>query len=155
MIPPDVGLAPSAAWRPPPSTPLRPGTPSPPTSLGRPLPEPCKKRQGEEGRRGQEGKGFQPFGLREGSSNYNGGWGGTSKHQLGPDPHLGAPKKWTSMKRSNFLNSRAFYTVVSKGIFQISPWSWNPLCGNPFGSCRKSDFGHWPIDKNPSWTHFH
>ena len=32
------------------------------------------------------------MGLREGSSNCNGGWGGPSKHQLGPDPHLGAPK---------------------------------------------------------------
>ena len=90
-VPPDVGLAPSAAWRPLRSTPLRPRT-LPPTSLGRPLPEPCKKSQGgwgEEGRRGRGGKGF---GLREGSSNYNGGWGGPSKHQLGPDPHLGAPK---------------------------------------------------------------
>ena len=43
---------------------------------------------GEEGRRGRGGKGF---GLREGSSNYNEGWGGPSKHQLGPDPHLGGP----------------------------------------------------------------
>ena len=72
---------------PPPPPPCAPRTP-PPTSLGRPLPEPCKKSHGgwgEEGRRGRRGKGF---GLREGSSNYNGGWGGPSKHQLGPDPHL-------------------------------------------------------------------
>ena len=64
--------------------------PLPPTSLRRPLPEPCTKSQGgwvEEGRRGRGGKGF---GLREGSSNYNGGGGEPSKHQLGPDPHLGA-----------------------------------------------------------------
>ena len=89
-VPPD-GSSPSAAWRaPPPSTPLRPRTP-PPHQPGPPLPEPCKKSQrgwGEEGRRGREGRGF---GLREGSSNCNGGWGGPSKHQLGPDPHRGAP----------------------------------------------------------------
>ena len=72
QVPPDVGLAPRAAWRPLPSTPLRLRTPG----------------WGEEGRRGRGGKGF---GLREGSSNYNGGWGGPSKHQMGPDPQLGAP----------------------------------------------------------------
>ena len=75
---------------PPPPPPCALG-PLPPTSLGRTLPEPCKKSQGgwgEEGRRGRGGKGF---GLREGSSDYNRGWGGPSKHQLGPDPHLGAP----------------------------------------------------------------
>ena len=73
-VPLDVGLAPSAASRPPPP-PCALG-PHRPTSLGRPLPKPCKKSQGgwgEEGRRGRGGKGF---GLREGSSNYNGGWGG-------------------------------------------------------------------------------
>ena len=32
------------------------------------------------------------MGLREGSSNCNGGWGGTLQTLLGPDPLLGAPK---------------------------------------------------------------
>ena len=60
-VPPDVGLAPSAAWRPPPSPPPCALGPLHPTSLGPPLPEPCKKSQGgggEEGRRGREGKGL-------------------------------------------------------------------------------------------------
>ena len=45
---------------PPPPPPCALG-PLPPTSLGRPLPEPCKKSQerwGEEGRRGREGRGL-------------------------------------------------------------------------------------------------
>ena len=44
------------------------------------------KREGE----GREGKGF---GLREGLQLQWGMGGGASKHQLGLDPHLGAPKK--------------------------------------------------------------
>ena len=87
---------------PPPSTPLR--------SLGRPLPEPCKKSQGgwgEEGRRGRGGKGF---GLREGSSNDNGGWGGALQTPVGArpcvcnphiqeSPHPRAPKSPKSLKK--------------------------------------------------------
>ena len=59
-VPPDVGLAPSAAWSPPPLPPPYALGPLAPTSLGRPLPEPCQKSQGgwgEEGGRGQGGNG--------------------------------------------------------------------------------------------------
>ena len=73
---------------PPPPPPCALG-PLPPTSLGRPLPEPCEKSQGglgEEGRRGRGGKGF---GLREGSSDYNGGWGGALQTPVGARPTSG------------------------------------------------------------------
>ena len=73
----------------PPPHPLAPQDPSPPHQPRPPPPGALQKEpRGMGGRgRGQEGKGF---GLRAGSSNYNGGWGGgPSKHQLGPDPHLG------------------------------------------------------------------
>ena len=80
--------------RPPPPFALGP---LPPTSLGRPLPEPCKKSQGGWGEEGRGGLGGKGVGLREGSSNCNAMNGGgdrggePSKHQLGPDPHPGAP----------------------------------------------------------------
>ena len=75
---------------PPPLGPLPPHQTGPPRSG---LPEHCKKSQGGWGEEGGRGRGGKGFGLREGSSNCNGGWGGgPSKHQLGPDPHLGAPK---------------------------------------------------------------
>ena len=41
----------------------------------------------KEGGGGSEGKGW---GMREGSSNCNGGDGGPFKGQFGPDPHRGA-----------------------------------------------------------------
>ena len=77
---------------PPPSTPLRPG-PLPPTSLGRPSQRLAKRAKGGGEKREEEGEEGMGFGLREGSSNYNEGWGGPSKHQLGQDPHLGAPNR--------------------------------------------------------------
>ena len=61
-MPPDVGLAPSRAWRPSFSTP--PCDPGPlPHTLSRPLPEHLKKSQGVGGEEGGKGRGF-----REGSS---------------------------------------------------------------------------------------
>ena len=44
-VPPDVGLAPSATWRPPPPLhpPCAPRTPPPPPAWAAPLPKPCKK----------------------------------------------------------------------------------------------------------------
>ena len=90
--------------------------PLPPTSLGRPLPEPSKKSQGggwgEEGRRGQGGRGF---GLREGSSNYNGGQGGPSKHQLGPDPHLGLPIYRGGAARLGLVLAK--WSILMRGLF--------------------------------------
>ena len=65
-------------------------------SLSRPLPEPCKKSQGEWGEEGRRGWGGKGFGLREGPSNCNGGWGRPPKHQLGPDPHLGGSQTQTT-----------------------------------------------------------
>ena len=87
-VPPDVGLAPSAAWRAPPPPPPCALGPLPLTSLDCPLPEPCKKSQeglGKEGRRGRGGKGF---GLREGSSNYNGGLGGDPPNTSWGQTHI-------------------------------------------------------------------
>ena len=58
--------------------------PLPPHRTGPPrpgLPEHCKKSQGGWGEEGGRGRGGKGFGLREGSSNCNGGWGGTlQKH---------------------------------------------------------------------------
>ena len=45
----------------------------------------------------------------------------------------GGPKG-VSMKRPNFPYFRANYTVVSKGNFEKSPWSWIPLLWGPFWS---------------------
>ena len=46
----------------------------------------------------------------------------------------GVSTKGVSMQRPNFPYFRAFYTVVSKGNFQKSPWSWIPLLWRPFWS---------------------
>ena len=69
-----------------------PSAPLPHTSPGRPFLEHCKKNQGGGGKREGEGGdwGGKGCSLREGSSSCNGGWGGPSEGQLGPDPHLGA-----------------------------------------------------------------
>ena len=95
---------------PPPPPPLSPLGPLPPTSLGRPLPEPCKKSQGgwgEEGRRGRGGKGF---GLREGSSNYNGGWGGRTPNTTWGQTHIwGLP---TNTRRKNFLRIHLLFIAL-------------------------------------------
>ena len=64
--------------------------PLPTTSPGRPLPEPCKKSQrGVVGKREGRGRGGKGFGLREGSSDYNGGWGGTLQTPVGARPTSG------------------------------------------------------------------
>ena len=102
--------------------------PPPPCALGPlpPLPEPCKKSQGGGGKRKRRGRGGKGFGLREGSSNYNGGWGGPSKHQLGPDPHLGAPKVRGGSVPSKFAQCRCSLVML--------PLHWSPRRGN---SCKK------------------
>ena len=95
-VPPDVGLAPNAAWRALPVHPLR--LEPLPTSLGRPLPEHCKKSQGL-GRRGRARVGREGlWRAREGREGLwlegrvlllaMGGWG-PSKEQLGPSLYLG------------------------------------------------------------------
>ena len=97
IVPPDMGLAPSTAGgpSPPPPPPLHPGPlrALPPPQTGPPRPGALQKEStgvgGRErkwaGRKGIAigGKGL-PIAMGEG--------GGPSKHQLGPDPHLGAPK---------------------------------------------------------------
>ena len=104
-VPPDVGLAPSAAWRPPPSTPLRSRTPSPPTSLGRPFPEPCKKSQwGVGGRAGREGVWLEGrfLQLQSGMGGPpNPSWGQTHIWGL-PTRNLGKTSMWvrTSMTQT-------------------------------------------------------
>ena len=83
-----MGLAPSAAGRPPPPPPCDLG-PLPPHQPGPPPPGALQKEPsggwGEEGRRGRGGKGF---GLREGSSNYNGGWGGDPPNTSWGQTHI-------------------------------------------------------------------
>ena len=73
---------------PSPSAPLRYGTP-PPHQPGLPPPSALQKEPGAMGGRGR-GWGGKGCGLREGSSSYNEGTGGTLKGWVGPDPHLGA-----------------------------------------------------------------
>ena len=93
---PRCGSGPKYRWR---ALPLHPPwDPSPHTRLGRPVPDSrsIAKRAKGVGGRGGRGRGGKGFGLREGSSNCNGAWGGdppnTSWGRSPPDPHLGAPK---------------------------------------------------------------
>ena len=137
--PPDVGLAPSAAWRPPPCAP----GPLPPTSLGRPLPEPCKRSQGGWGEERRRGRGGRGFGLREGSSNYNGGWAGPSKHQLGPDPHLGAPNKKRGVENLT-IPKRGFGPPLVRYVFhppQVSVLFFFPVQNSTTEQTRSSFAG--------------
>ena len=95
-VPPNVGLTPSAAWRPPP-TPLRPRTPPPPpppawAAPSRSLAKRAKGGGGEEGRRGRGWKG-----LREGSSNYNGGWGDPPNTSWGQTHIWGLPSDFETL----------------------------------------------------------
>ena len=85
-MPPDVGLAPSAAWR---TLPVHLCEPPPPRQPRSPIPEHCKKSQGGgEGREvGREGLWLEGRVLQ-----LPRGWGVPSKRQLGPDPHPGALK---------------------------------------------------------------
>ena len=106
----------------PPSTPWRPRTPPlpPPPAWAAPSRSLAKRATGgggEEGRRGRGGKGF---GLREGSSNYNGGCSGPCKHQLGPDPHLGAPKQNEFNQRPEKVTKKIppFFTAKFPGKFE-------------------------------------
>ena len=67
-----------------------------------------------------------------------------------PNPYFragpkGVSTKGVSMKRSNFLHFKAFYTVVSKGKFRKSPRSWIPLFWKPFWSLPI--FSLWGIPK--------
>ena len=52
----------------------------------------AKRAKGGVGGRRRERAGREGLCLEGGPSNCNWGMGGGSKHQLGPDPHLGAPK---------------------------------------------------------------
>ena len=54
----------------------------------------------------------------------------------------GVSTKGVSMKRPNLPYFRAFYTVVSKGNFQKSPWSWISLLWRPFWSFPSSREEH-------------
>ena len=86
-VPPDVGLAPTGDRRPPPPPPPCTLGPHPPHQPG-PPPGALQKEPrgvGEEGRRGRGGK---RFGLREGSSNYNGGWGGDPPNTSWGQTHI-------------------------------------------------------------------
>ena len=76
---------------PPPSTPLRPETP-PPHQPGPPPPGALQKEPRGVGGRGKERAGREGVWLegRVLQLQWGEGWG-SSKHQLGPDPHLGAP----------------------------------------------------------------
>ena len=116
---PRCGSGPKCCLEAPPPPPPCALRPLPPTSLGRPLPEPCKKSQGgwgEEGRRGRGGKGF---GLREGSSNYNGGRDGDPPNTSWGQTHIwGLPPKqlrW-HVCRVNF--ARKIFSSESKCHFR-------------------------------------
>ena len=76
---------------PPPSTPLRPRTP-PPHQPEPPPPGALQKEPRGVGGRGKERAGREGVWLEGRVLQLQWGTGGTSKHQLGPDPHLGAPK---------------------------------------------------------------
>ena len=72
---------------PPPRTPL-PHQPGPPPSRSL-----AKKSQGACGEEGRKGRGGKGFGSREGSSNYNGGWGGGPPNTSWGQTHIwGLPK---------------------------------------------------------------
>ena len=105
QVPPDVGLAPSTAGGPSPPPPPAPQDPSPHTRLCRPIPEHCKKSQGGRGEEGGRGRGGKGFGLREGASNCNGGWGGTPyTREMGTvRPKDRRPTSWGRPKRKSWL----------------------------------------------------
>ena len=124
---------------PPPPPPCALQTPPPPTNLGRPLlAKRAKGGWGEERRRGRGGRGF---GLREGSSNYNGGWGGPSKQQLGPDPHLGAPNcgslgtSWYEVGQHQLLKARSLQCGSWLQTSQLQIWMLLWILGWLFSTC--------------------
>ena len=73
----------------PPSTPLRPRTPPPHQPGPAPSRSLAKRAKGGVGGRAKERAGRGGFGLREGSSNYNGGWGGNLQTPVGARPTSG------------------------------------------------------------------
>ena len=81
-MPPDVGLAPSAAWRALP----QPRAPPPPRQARPPLLEHSKTSQGVGGEEGGT-VGSEELWLEGRVLQLP--WGGPSKGQMGPDPHLG------------------------------------------------------------------
>ena len=98
--------------------------PSPHTRPGRPVPEHCKKSQGGWGEEGGRGRGGKGFGLREGPSNCNGGWGG--------DP----PNRPTSGGSQVIL----LPANVAHSFWRHCAWVWRCLQGpddSPYKSATK------------------
>ena len=104
-VPPDVGLAPSPAGGPPLQPPLHPRTPPPTPDWAAPSRSIAKRGKGGGGKR--EGEGGEGRAL--GPPIARGDGGGPSKHQLGPDPHLGGSQYCTPQKLSDFMPQVARY----------------------------------------------
>ena len=91
-----------------PATPLRPRTPPLLTAWAAPSRSLAKRAKGGGGKReGEHGEGMG-FGLREGCSNYNGGWGGTLQTLVGARPTSGG---------SQFFASKDVWRV--QGCFEL------------------------------------
>ena len=130
--PPDVGLAPSAAWRAlPHPPPLGPRTP-PPHQPGPPLRSIAKRARGV-GPRGRERVGREGCGLREGSSSCNGGrGGGTLQRGVGAGPTSGG-SRWLEFKIIIFLAIGAYLAIrVSFGPQRVLRGVLLALAGKKF-----------------------
>ena len=97
-VPPDVGLAPSAAWSPPPPTPRTP----PPHQLGPPPPGALQKEPRGVGGRGKERAGRKGGWLEGRVLQLQWGMGGTLQTPVGARPTSGAPKN----KKKRFCSSQ-------------------------------------------------
>ena len=125
--PPDVGLAPSTAGGPSPSIPPRTPPPTPGWAAPSRTPGALQKEPRGVGGRGREraGRGGKGFGLREGSSNCNGGWGGTLQTPVGPDHIWGLP----ILASRDVIISSQFAARIRRGFFTLGDGCWLPKVG--------------------------
>ena len=101
-----------------PPTPLRPRSlgPLPPHQPGPPPPGALQKEPRGVGGRGKERTGREGVWLEGRLLQLQWGLGGPSKHQLGPDPHLGAPN--TRSVKQIRLGKLAFLQLNGAVLYQ-------------------------------------
>ena len=138
-----MGLAPSAAGGPSPSTPPRTPPPTPDWAAPSLTPGALQKEPGGVGgEEGGRGRGEKGFGLREGSSNCNGGWGGEPQTPVGARPTSGGSQlKYVLMVQDKFDHDKGqihlqFRGAVSTGFFALFLSSIYVREGPSYGSRR-------------------
>ena len=114
---PRCGSGPKCRLEPPPPPPPCALGPVHPTSLGHPLPEPCKKSQGGGGKR-EERAGREGVRLEGRSSNYNGGWvGGPPSTSWGQTHIWGLPIICSRICTCLIVNSSGLMLSKNSGVF--------------------------------------